>query len=88
MRTPIAGSRPLRALAVDQRHAGAVGAGGVRLSPAAAVYHRRSALIEAHAAELVALVETTPDITLAEIADHLFAAHGKPAPYLHPDQAV
>jgi hypothetical protein len=29
---------------------------------------RRSALIEAHAAELVALVETTPDITLAEIA--------------------
>jgi transposase len=35
---------------------------------------RRSALIEPHAAELVALVETTPDITLAEIADHLFAA--------------
>lgn len=38
---------------------------------------RRSAPIEAHAAELVALVETTPDMTLAEIADHLFAAHGK-----------
>jgi transposase len=38
---------------------------------------RRSAPIEAHAAELVALVETTPDITLAEIADHLFEAHGK-----------
>jgi len=38
---------------------------------------RRSAPIEAHAAELVALVETKPDITLAEIADHLFAAYGK-----------
>ena len=38
---------------------------------------RRSAPIEAHAAELVALVETTPDITLAEIADHLFATHGE-----------
>ena len=38
---------------------------------------RRSAPIEAHAAELVALVETTPDITLAEITDHLFATHGE-----------
>ena len=38
---------------------------------------RRSAPIEAHAAELVTLVETRPDITLAEIADHLFAAHGE-----------
>jgi len=38
---------------------------------------RRSAPIEAHAAELVALVATTPDITLAEIADHLLAAHGE-----------
>jgi transposase len=38
---------------------------------------RRLGPIEAHAAELVALVETTPDITLAEIADHLFATHGE-----------
>ena len=38
---------------------------------------RRSGPIEGHAAELIALVETTPDITLAEIADHLFAAHGE-----------
>jgi|SRR6516162_3434160 len=38
---------------------------------------RRSGPIEAHAAELVALVETTPDITLAEIAEHLFATHGE-----------
>jgi len=38
---------------------------------------RRSGPIEAHAAELVALVESTPDITLAEIADHLFASHGE-----------
>ena len=38
---------------------------------------RRSAPIEAHAAELLALVETRPDITLAEITDHLLAAHGK-----------
>jgi transposase len=33
---------------------------------------RRSARIENHAAEILALVETTPDMTLAEIADHLF----------------
>lgn len=38
---------------------------------------RRSARIEVHAAEIVALVEATPDITLAEIADHLFNAHGE-----------
>jgi len=38
---------------------------------------RRSAPIEAHAAELLALVETRPDITLAEITDHLLAALGK-----------
>jgi transposase len=38
---------------------------------------RRSGPIEAHAAQLVALVETTPDITLAEVADHLFAAHSE-----------
>jgi transposase len=38
---------------------------------------RRSARIEGHAAEILALVEATPDITLAEIADHLFNAHGE-----------
>jgi transposase len=38
---------------------------------------RRSARIESHAAEILALVEATPDITLAEIADHLFKAHGE-----------
>jgi len=38
---------------------------------------RRSARIEAHAAEILTLVEATPDITLAEIADHLFKAHGE-----------
>lgn len=38
---------------------------------------RRSARIEAHAAEILALVEATPDMTLAEIADHLLKAHGE-----------
>jgi transposase len=38
---------------------------------------RRSARIEAHAAEILSLVEATPDMTLAEIADHLFSAHGE-----------
>jgi transposase len=38
---------------------------------------RRSGRIESHAAEILALVEATPDMTLAEIADHLFKAHGK-----------
>ena len=38
---------------------------------------RRSARIEGHAVEILALVEATPDITLAEIADHLFNAHGE-----------
>jgi transposase len=37
---------------------------------------RRSARIEGHAAEILALVEATPDMTLAELADHLFKAHG------------
>ena len=36
---------------------------------------RRSARIESHAAEILALVEATPDVTLAEIVDHLFKAH-------------
>jgi len=38
---------------------------------------RRSARIEAHAAEIVALVDATPDITLTEIAYHLFKTHGE-----------
>jgi transposase len=38
---------------------------------------RRSARIEAHAAEILALIEATPDITLAEIAEHLLEAHGE-----------
>ena len=38
---------------------------------------RRSARIESHAAEILALVEATPDMTLAELADHLFKAHGE-----------
>lgn len=38
---------------------------------------RRSARIEGHAEEILALVEATPDITLAEIADHLCKAHGE-----------
>ena len=36
----------------------------------------RSRRIEAHAAEILALVGETPDITLAEIADHLHKRHG------------
>jgi transposase len=36
---------------------------------------RRSARIESHAVEILALVKTTPDMTLAEIADHLFKTH-------------
>ncbi|MET4121636.1 transposase [Bradyrhizobium sp. JR1.5] len=38
---------------------------------------RRSARIEGHAAEILALVEVTPDMTLAELADHLFKARGE-----------
>lgn len=36
----------------------------------------RSHRIEAHAAEILALVDETPDLTLAEIAAHLEQAHG------------
>ncbi len=36
----------------------------------------RSHRIEAHGAEILALVEATPDMTLAEIAAHLERAHG------------
>jgi transposase len=37
---------------------------------------KRSQRIEAHAEEILALVEATPDITLAEIAGHLDEVHG------------
>ena len=37
---------------------------------------KRSYRIEAHAEEILALVETTPDITLSEIAAHLDEMHG------------
>ncbi len=37
---------------------------------------KRSYRIEAHAEEILALVETTPDITLGEIAAHLDEMHG------------
>jgi transposase len=38
---------------------------------------RRSARIESHAAEILALIDATADVTLAEIAEHLFKAHGE-----------
>ena len=38
---------------------------------------RRSARIENHAAEILGLVGATPDMTLIEIADHLFKTHGE-----------
>jgi transposase len=38
---------------------------------------RRSARIENYAAEILGLVGATPDMTLIEIADHLFKAHGE-----------
>jgi transposase len=37
---------------------------------------RRSARIEAHSAQILALVKAEPDITLAEIAGHLLKVHG------------
>ena len=37
---------------------------------------RHSHRTEAHAVEILALVAETPDITLAEIAEHLEGAHG------------
>ena len=38
---------------------------------------RRSERIEAHAAEILRLVEATPDITLEEIAAHLKSTHAE-----------
>ncbi len=37
---------------------------------------RRSQRLEAHAEEILALVDETPDLTLAEIAEHLERGHG------------
>lgn len=37
---------------------------------------RHSHRMEAHAEEVLALVEEVPDITLAEIAEHLYEEHG------------
>ena len=37
---------------------------------------KRSHRIEAHAEEILALIKETPDITLAELAEHLDEAHG------------
>lgn len=36
---------------------------------------RKSHKMEAHAPEILALIEATPDITLAEIVDHLQESH-------------
>jgi transposase len=36
----------------------------------------RSHRIEAHAEEILALIEETPDITLSEIAEHLYETYG------------
>jgi len=36
----------------------------------------RSQRIEAHAEEILALIDETPDMTLAELAEHLERAHG------------
>jgi transposase len=37
---------------------------------------RRSHRLEAHAAEILGLIEETPDITLSELAEHLDEVHG------------
>ena len=48
--------------------------GDIRPRPQGGDY--RSQRIEAHAGEILALVDETPDITLAEIALHLDETHG------------
>ena len=48
--------------------------GDVRPRPQGGDY--RSQRIEAHASEILALIEDTPDITLGEVALHLNVAHG------------
>jgi transposase len=47
------------------------------LAPARQGGDRRSARIEAHAEEILALVAAAPDLTLEEIAAHLKRAHGE-----------
>lgn len=47
------------------------------LEPAKQGGDRRSARIEAHAPEILALVAASPDITLAEIGVHLKQAHAE-----------
>lgn len=49
---------------------------GGHVQPKAMGGDRHSQRMEAHATEILALVEQTPDITLAEIAAHLDRAHG------------
>ena len=48
--------------------------GDIRPQPQGGDY--RSHRIEAHAGEILRLIEETPDITLAEIAAHLDETHG------------
>jgi transposase len=48
--------------------------GDIRPRPQGGDY--RSHRIEAHAEEILGLIEETPDITLAEIAERLASAHG------------
>lgn len=48
--------------------------GDIRPRPRGGDY--RSQRIEAHADEILGLIDETPDITLAEIAAHLDEAHG------------
>jgi transposase len=48
--------------------------GDIRPRPQGGDY--RSHRIEAHAGEILGLIEETPDITLAEIAAHLDETHG------------
>jgi len=47
-----------------------------RIAPKPLGGDRHSHRMEAHADEILALVEERPDITLAEIAEHLEEAHG------------
>lgn len=46
------------------------------IEPARQGGDNRSQRMEAHADEVLGLIEETPDITLAEIADHLEDTHG------------
>lgn len=47
-----------------------------RIAPRPQGGDKRSHRIEAHADEILALVDETPDMTLAEVAAHLERAHG------------